>query len=68
MQTEIIQIEGMACNHCTSAVAAALENTDGVTAVAVSLSEKQATVTFDESQITREDMVSIICDLGFDAE
>ncbi len=68
MQTENIQIEGMACNHCTSAVTSALENTDGVTAVEVSLSEKQATVTFDETQISREDLVSIICDLGFDAE
>ena len=68
MQAEIIKIEGMACNHCTSAVASALENTDGVTAIEVSLSEKQATVTFDESQITREDIISIICDLGFDAE
>ncbi len=68
MQTEIIKIEGMACNHCTSAVISALGNTQGVTAVIVSLEEKQAEITYDLGKVSREQLVAIICDLGFDAK
>ncbi len=68
MQREIIKITGMACNHCTASVASALESTEGVETVTVSLEEKQAVVTYDESKIRRDQLVAIICDLGFDAE
>ena len=41
---KILNIEGMACNHCTSAVKECLEKIDGVTNAAVSLEGKNAVV------------------------
>ncbi len=67
MQTKI-NIEGMACNHCVASVSDALKNTCGVTEAVVSLEEKWALITFDENKVSRENLVSVICDLGFDAE
>ena len=40
----ILQIEGMTCAHCQRAVENALREVAGVTAVEVSLADKQATV------------------------
>ena len=41
---KILNIEGMACNHCTSAVKECLEKIDGVTNAEVSLEGKNAVV------------------------
>ena len=42
---KIISIEGMACGHCSARVEAALKAVDGVSAVSVSLENKNAEVT-----------------------
>lgn len=68
MKTETIPVQGMSCNHCTSSVASALEATSGVSAVAVSLEEQQATVTYDEAAVSRSQLVEVINDLGFLAQ
>ena len=41
----VLFVDGMMCSHCTGAVQAALESVPGVSAVAVDLDAKQATVT-----------------------
>lgn len=42
---KVLNIEGMACNNCTSAVKKCLENIDGIQKAEVSLENKQAIVT-----------------------
>ena len=42
---KVISIDGMACGHCSARVEAALKATDGVSAVTVSLEDKNAEVT-----------------------
>ncbi len=66
MKTEIIKIEGMSCGHCTSSVTSALSASMGVSEVEVSLENKNAIVTYDESVITLATLCDIIEELGFE--
>ena len=65
MITEKISIDGMACNHCTSSVSAALSALNGIGDVSVSLEEKSASVVYDENTLTHQAIVDVINDLGF---
>lgn len=66
MKTLIIKIDGMRCNHCTSAVNDGLSALSGVSDVSVNLEEKQATITYDEAVTNIDIFKSTIEDLGFD--
>ena len=66
MKTLTIKIDGMRCNHCTSAVNDGLMALSGVSEVMVSLEEKQATITYDEKSTDKEIFVNTIEDLGFE--
>jgi len=63
----VINIEGMSCGHCTSAVENALKRTDGVENVKVSLDDKNAVVEFDESIVSAEALADVVEDQGFEA-
>ncbi|MBR5152967.1 MAG: heavy-metal-associated domain-containing protein [Clostridia bacterium] len=65
MNTILLWIDGMACNHCTSSVASALSGINGVENVNVSLEEKSATVMFDENKTTADALADVVDDLGF---
>ena len=58
-----IKIEGMMCQHCVKAATKALENVAGVTAVTVSLEDKQAVV---EGTATDEALTAAIVDAGYE--
>lgn len=49
MKTIIIKIEGMSCGHCSKRVEDALKNIEGVKEVNVSLDDKQAVVTAEDT-------------------
>lgn len=63
--TRTIKIEGMACGHCTARVEKALQETAGVTAVTVSLEEKQAVVTVEDG-VTDETLTKAVTDAGYE--
>ena len=65
MITETITIEGMSCGHCVSSVTGAVSSLPGVADVAVSLDDKNAVVTFDETAVTRSAISDVIEELGF---
>lgn len=60
-----IKIEGMMCQHCVKAATKALENVAGVTAVTVSLEDKQAVV---EGTATDEALTAAIVDAGYEVK
>ena len=60
-----IKIEGMMCQHCVKAATKALENVAGVTAVTVSLEDKQAVV---EGSATDEALTAAIVDAGYEVK
>lgn len=66
-QTRIINIDGMTCNNCVKSVHNVVSKLDGVQTISVSLENNQATATFDDSQITAEQIASTIDDAGFEA-
>ena len=60
-----IKVEGMMCQHCVKAATKALEGVAGVTAVTVSLEDKQAVV---EGTATDEALTAAIVDAGYEVK
>ncbi len=66
-QTRIIQVDGMTCDKCVDSVHGATVGMDGVISIAVDLADNLATVTFDDSKTSAEQIASAIDEAGFDA-
>ncbi len=66
-QTRIIQVDGMTCDKCVDSVHGATVGMDGVVSIAVDLADNLATVTFDDSKTSAEQIASAIDEAGFDA-
>ena len=62
-----LNIEGMTCDHCVGAITRALKALPGVQTANVSLSEKRANVTFDESEVSVAAMRQVIEEEGYQA-
>ena len=63
-----LKIEGMHCTGCSSRLEKVLNNTDGVESAIVSFEEKQAIITYNESQTDIEQIKQTIQDAGFKGE
>ena len=59
----VLKIDGMMCMHCVAHVEKALNAVEGVDSVAVSLEEKQATVT---GTATQEALKAAVADAGYE--
>ena len=66
-QTKIFNIEGMTCVNCSKSVHNVLGQLDGVQSVSVSLENNQATISYDDSQVSAETITATIDDAGFEA-
>ena len=60
-----LKVDGMVCAACPFIVKKSLTRVDGVTAVSVSLSEKKADVTYDDSRTDVDTLVAATTDNGF---
>ncbi len=63
---KIVKIEGMMCDNCVARVKKALEGLDGVQSAIVSLDDKQAVVTFDETLVSEADLYEAVEATGFE--
>lgn len=61
-----VSIEGMTCDHCVEAVTSALKDIEGVKDVEVSLKEKKAVVTYDDSACKSNDLQAAIQSQGYE--
>lgn len=68
MKTETLKVNGMSCGGCAINVAGALKAIDGVNDAHVSLENKQATVDYDESRTSSEQLKSAIRHAGYEVE
>ena len=68
MKETKLKIEGMHCTGCSNRLEKVLNNTDGVEKATVSFEEKQAIITYNESQIDIEQIKQAIQDAGFRGE
>ena len=62
----VINVEGMTCNHCKMAVEGAVKKLSGVIEAKVNLADKNVTVTFNEGEVTFDQMKAAIEDQGYD--
>ena len=60
-----LKIEGMHCTGCSNRLEKVLNNTDGVEKAIVSFEEKQAIITYNESQIDLTQIKEAIEGAGF---
>ncbi|MBP2258722.1 copper chaperone CopZ [Virgibacillus alimentarius] len=67
MQTTL-NVKGMTCGHCESAVKGALEEIKGVSKVKVHLDSGKVDVKYKEGKVSLEDMREAIEDQGYDVE
>ena len=65
MSRTTLKIDGMSCGHCVASVKQALEGLDGVTAAQVAIGN--ATVEYDPSRATPEQIVDAVNDAGYAA-
>jgi len=58
-------VSGMTCGSCAARVEKALTHHRGVTGAGVNLASEKATVTFDPVQVTSEDLVVAVGNIGY---
>ena len=66
MNTKILEVQGMTCGHCESAVKGALQELSGVEKVDVHLDTGKVEVTFKEGTVTEAEMKEAIEEQGYD--
>lgn len=66
MEKVILKVEGMSCMHCENAVKNSVGELEGVSSVVVDLKGKTATVEYETSQVTLENIKNAIEDQGYD--
>ena len=64
----LINVEGMVCHSCVNNIESNIAKLDGVQEVKVSLSEKNARITYNPKLINPDKLASEIDDLGFEAK
>lgn len=68
MKETNLKIEGMHCTGCSTRLEKVLNNLEGVETAKVSLEEKKATIKYDETKISLENIKETIEDAGFKGE
>ena len=68
MKETNLKIEAMHCAGCSTRLEKVLNNLEGVEIAKVSLEEKKATIKYDETKISLENIKESIEDAGFKGE
>lgn len=68
MEKTVLNVEGMSCSHCENAVKKAVEALVGVSAVAVDLANKTATVNYEAAKVSLDEIRTAIEDQGYDVK
>ena len=68
MQNVTLKVEGMSCGHCVKAVESSVGELNGIENVKVNLEEAQVTVSFNDAQVSLEQIKETIEEQGYDVE
>lgn len=68
MKTETIKVAGMSCGGCALNVSGALKAVEGVSDAQVSLEQGLATVAYDETRTSSEQLKSAVRHAGYSVE
>ncbi len=66
MPNETISVPEIHCDHCKMSIEGALNELPGVDLATVDVPQATVTVNYDESAVSREDIVSTIVEQGYD--
>ena len=66
MEKTVLNVDGMACEHCVKAITKAVGALPGVSRVSVDLKGKTVTVEYDSAQATLDKIKAEIEDQGYD--
>ncbi len=67
MTHQIINVEGMSCDHCVQTITKAVMDVQGVKEVSVNLEGKQVSVDYDEREGALKEITGAIAEAGFQA-
>ena len=65
MQTEVLKVKGMTCNHCKHTVESALQDLPNITTATVDLAKGEVTVEMS-GQVSREAIRAAIDEAGYE--
>jgi copper ion binding protein len=68
IKTIKIKCAEMTCDGCKKKITQSINNLDGIKKIKVNLVSKIITVTFDESKVTADKIVSAIAEAGYESE
>ena len=62
---EVLNVDGITCEHCVKTIKGAIVNLVGIFSVEVNIEKKQVIIEFDEKQAKSEDLIDKITEAGF---
>ena len=68
MQNVTLKVEGMSCGHCVKAVESSVGELNGIESVKVNLDEAEVAVSFNDTQVSLEQIKETIEEQGYDVE
>lgn len=66
MTKEVLNVNGMSCSHCVTAITSAVGGLDGVTDVVVDLGAKTVIVEYNPEKVSLGDLRRVIEEEGYD--
>ena len=66
MPTDTISVPEIHCDHCKMSIEGALNELPGVDLATVDVPQATVTVNYDESSVSRDDIVGAIVEQGYD--
>ena len=66
MKNQVINVNGMSCDHCVQTITKALTELNGVADVQVDLDKKVVVVDFEENQTDLKTISNKITEVGFE--
>ena len=68
MQNVTLNVQGMSCGHCVKAVESSVGELNGIESVKVNLDEAEVAVSFNDTQVSLEQIKETIEEQGYDVE
>ena len=66
MANQMLNVEGMTCDHCVQTIKEAVNNLVGISRVEVDLENKQVAVEYDKALVKLDSITDKIVEIGFE--